>query len=171
MATDKNFEQALEKVLDELCTRIQSACDIGKQAVMEQVVVPDIEEVVRKHVNEDIYDVKEPKYYHRRKEDGGLISHDNIRVTYIPDEGITIANITPFAGTGLDNSKPEALTNMLSMGYGKQDAWYNKPRPFLKNAVEEIEKSELIKRDIQHYLPPILENIIGKKFSRYISFK
>lgn len=131
------------KNLDDLFAYIETAI----QDTMENEVADMVKEKMNLSVHKTVYGTYQPKFYHRRKDNGGLSDKDNISITPI-NNGIEITNDTP-----LDNGRHSPrLDAIVEYGQGRQPF----PRPFYEEtydtlaagAFEETLKSSLKNKGI-----------------------
>ncbi len=115
----------LDQLFQHLETQIQD--------VMRHEVADTAKETVRNAVQEDVYDVFEPKFYTRRKENGGMSDMENYSVEEVPN-GIVIRNNTP-----LDNGRNSPrLDKLVVFGEGRMPF----PRDFYSGASDMLEQSK-----------------------------
>ncbi len=111
-----------------------------------------VKEVELKHVERDVLSVYTPSIYERRSH-GGIDDDKNIIGT-VKNGRLTVENVTPFNdGYGTKNEGTE-LGYMINEGgnwehdyeYGFRgaEAVYSRPRPFIENTIEELDKTEII---------------------------
>lgn len=132
---------------------------------IENVLMDEVLEEVRdteiKHIEEDVYSVYSPSIYKRRKGDGGLSDPENI-VGTVKNMELTVENITPFneeyggrnSGIGLGEMVNDGGNYLHDYDYGFRgiEAPYSKPRPFLDNAIEEIENTNSVENTLANGL-------------------
>lgn len=153
---------AIHNTYEGLCTEAQNRC----RRILEQYVAPVATDIVRKHIQKDIYDAYTPKEgawvsgstYQRRKEllktgiaDGGLytsiIAPDEILITSDTHAGKSIVRgyrfVTDYPGAFLEFFEQDNF-GVWRKGF---------PRPAVSNAQKEINRSgaisDAIKRGIE----------------------
>lgn len=111
-----------------------------------QEVLDEVKEIELRHVEEDVLDIYTPKIYERRNMDG-IDDPDNI-VGTVENMELEVENITPFAsGYGTWN-KGVGLTELINEGNSTSGFFYdyygefNRPRPFIDNTADEIERTD-----------------------------
>jgi glycyl-tRNA synthetase (class II) len=125
MPNFKNLKE-LEKYINE---QAKKALQNGKY--VKNTVV----ETGKKHVDKDVYAVYEPKQYERT----GLLRESwDVENT---DDGIAVFN------TRTDGEKyiPEVIETGIGYDYSGYGYAYEKPRPFITNAREELRNSNTLK--------------------------
>lgn len=139
---------------DKLVVAAQKRCS----SILKDDVAPVAKEIVRKHIQSDIYDVYTPKpngwingsTYQRRyslpKHMTGIVK-DTLSYSEILITSTALPSKSIFA-PGFKSSRPGAFLEMLEkgdMGFWRK----NFPRPAVSNAQDEIDKSKEIERAIQ----------------------
>lgn len=143
MGRNKHFTS-----IDALLADVQKS--INK--ALENEVMDTVREVELKHIQEDVIDVYTPSIYDRRTK-GGIQDKENI-VGVVKNNKLTVDNITPFNDGYLTKNHGTGLAYMINEGgnsehdyeYGfrAMEAPYSKPRPFIDNTIEELDKTEVL---------------------------
>lgn len=128
------------KNLDDLFAYIETAI----QDTMENEVANMVKDKMNLSVHKTVYGTYQPKFYHRREDNGGLSDKDNISITPI-DGGIRITNETP-----LDNGRHSPrLDAIVEYGQGRQPF----PRPFYEDTYDTLAAGafeEALKRGLKN---------------------
>ncbi len=121
------------------------------QASLTNSVAPAVKKIIVDTIQEDVYDVYEPKQYHRRGGSGGLKDPSNLNVESGVNE-ITITNVTP--------PNPAYKHDQLEGGYidyavqgGVDYDFYNPgARPYTADAKSKIQSTKMhvqaLKKDL-----------------------
>lgn len=119
---------------------------------LQNEVMDAVRDVELSHIERDVLNVYTPSIYKRRAS-GGIDDVKNI-VGTVKDGKLTVDNVTPFnedydtsnRGTGLGYMINEGGNSEHDYDYGFRgiEAPYSKPRPFIDNTVEELDKTEII---------------------------
>lgn len=143
MARDKHFTD-INALLADAQNSINKA--------LRNEVMNAVREVELKHVERDVLSVYTPSIYKRRSR-GGIEDGRNI-VGTVNNGRLTVENVTPFnedygsrnRGTGLGYMINEGGNSEhdYDFGFWSVEAPYSKPRPFIDNTVEELDKTEII---------------------------
>lgn len=113
-------------------------------------VAQDIKELIKEHVETDVYAKYQPSQYMRRKENGGLLDDNNYLVKPIKD-GVSITNITTDNGYSEEmygdfGTHPDTwIVPIIETGIGyswTESRIYKKPfaRPFIDNTRNDLFK-------------------------------
>lgn len=128
--------------VDELLEALEA--DI--EDTLKHEVLDTVKEIELRHVEEDVFDAYKPKIYGRR-DSGGINDPDNI-VGTVQNMELEVENITPFAsGYGTWN-RGVGLTELINDGNNTSGFFYdyygefNRPRPFIDNTADEIERTD-----------------------------
>lgn len=124
-------------------------------AILTKDVAPVAEEILRKHIKSDIYDVYTPKengWVHGSTYQRRHILEDSI-VAYVNGDTLVVtstatASPSVIYGWSFENRYAGAFLEMLetgNMGFWRKDF----PRPAVSNAQKEIDKSDEITAAIQ----------------------
>lgn len=137
---------------EELCDAAQKRC----HDILKRDVAPVAKEIVKKHIQSDIYDAYTPitngwvggKTYQRRYVLGGSV-YD----TFINDDEIMVtsnatASKSVVPGYSFHNRRPGSFLKLLETG--RMGIWRGGfPRPAIGNAQKEIDRSSAIRDAIQ----------------------
>jgi len=111
------------------------------QKVISETLNDDVKKEVTKteqrHINSDVYDVYSPKYYRRRRANGGLIADDNIVGEMISDDTLSVTNKTKFN----PNGEPD-LAEWVEYGLDPGVGAYADERPFTQNTIDELNSTK-----------------------------
>ena len=134
----KDLYDDVEELLKSLETDIEDT--------LMHEVLDEVKEIELRHVEEDVLDIYTPKIYERRSM-GGIDDPDNI-VGTVENMELEIENITPFAsGYGTWN-RGVGLAELINDGNSTSGFFYdyygefNRPRPFIDNTADEIERTD-----------------------------
>lgn len=136
----KDLYDDVEELLKSLETDIEDT--------LMHEVLDEVKEIELRHVEEDVLDVYTPKIYERRGiGEGGIDDPDNI-VGTVENMELEVENITPFAsGYGTWN-RGVGLAELINDGNNTSGFFYdyygefNRPRPFIDNTADEIERTD-----------------------------
>ncbi len=96
------------------------------------------------YVKETVYDAGTPEYYVRRNfKNGSLGDRDTIKDEMVYFDKIEITPLADFQHASAINYFDDPLAKVIQDGYGMQNRWYNKPRPFVNNARDDIINNKL----------------------------
>lgn len=137
---------------EELCDAAQKKC----HDILKRDVAPVAKDIVKKHIQHDIYDAYTPiqngwvggKTYQRRHILGGSVYY-----TFIHDDEIMVtsnatASKSVVPGYSFHNRRPGSFLKLLETG--RMGIWKNGfPRPAIGNAQKEIDKSSAIRDAIR----------------------
>ena len=98
------------------------------ESALHQKIAPIIKQEIQKSVDDTVYAAGTPSSYRRRVDNNGLHDMQNM-TTVIEPYCVRVYNDTSASGKNFD-----PLDERIEYGYGSQDEWYNKPRPFIDNA-------------------------------------
>lgn len=141
------------KSLAELNAYLQKQIDKSLQTD----VAENTKDLIKKHVETDVYAKYSPTEYIRRKEDGGLLDDENYLITPI-ENGVSIENITRDDGYATPSDPDRLVAPIVEDGVGYTWEWskiYQKqpyPRPFIGNTRDELAKGkakEFLKKSLQ----------------------
>ena len=144
--------------LDKLFAHIQKQVTDALQTD----VAEDTVELMKEHIQTDVYDKYEPTQYVRRMEDGGLIDDDNYLIEDI-DNGVKITNITRDNGYATPSDPDRLVTPIVESGVGytwRKSKIYQMqpyPRPFVRNTAKDLEEGKL-----KESMKKALEKRLGK---------
>lgn len=134
--------------IDALLADVQK--DINQ--TLQNEVMDAVRDVELKHIKRDVLDAYTPTVYERRT-DSGIEDPNNI-VGTVKDNKLTVDNVTTFNDGYLTQNHGVGLAYMINEGgnskhdyeYGFRsvEAPYAKPRPFIDNTIEELDKTEVI---------------------------
>lgn len=101
---------------------------------LEHEVADEARLAIRDAAEERVYEAYKPRFYSRRKEDGGLIDPDNI-ICHVSGDTLTIDNVTGLQNlwNGEDTS---LLTPIVEEGVPAYNMQKAGPRPFMDYAKE-----------------------------------
>lgn len=143
MGRDKHFTD-----IDALLADVQKS--INKS--LENEVMDAVRDVELSHIQREVLNVYSPSIY-RRRASGGIDDVRNI-VGTVKDNKLIVENVTPFnedygtrnKGTGLAYMINEGGNSEHDYDYGFRgvEAPYSRPRPFIDNTVEELDRTEII---------------------------
>lgn len=143
MGKDKHFTD-----IDALLADVQKS--INKS--LENEVMDAVREVELSHIQREVLNVYSPSIYKRRGT-GGIDDKRNI-VGIVKDGRLTVDNVTPFnedygtrnKGTGLAYMINEGGNSEHDYDYGFRgvEAPYSRPREFIENTIEELDRTEII---------------------------
>lgn len=137
---------------EELCEAAQGRC----KDILSRDVAPVAIQIVKKHIQKDIYDVYTPitggwvngTTYSRRH-----VLEDSVYHTFIHDDEIMVtsnatASKSVVKGYSFHNRRPGSFLQLLESGH--MGIWRNGfPRPAIGNAQSEIDRSSAIRSAIQ----------------------
>lgn len=103
-------------------------------------VAPVVKEKMQKHIESDVYDVYEPKKYHRT---GRLKKDIEIREV---DNGVAIVPTRTDGDT--ENYIPAIIESGKGYTYSGYGYAYEQPRPFVQNTKEEILREGMHKKEL-----------------------
>lgn len=121
------------------------------QHELQMQCIPQIQTIMKDHIQREVYDVYLPSYYHRRGLSGGMIDDYNLQTEFYKDGSNYIVKITlsvefnsPYSSD--KHNTDDGLGRMLNdygiypLGYSDEDdaPYWAQPRPFWDNAVDEI---------------------------------
>lgn len=143
MGKDKHFTD-----IDALLGDVQKS--INKS--LENEVMDAVRDVELSHIERDVLNVYSPSIYKRRGS-GGIDDVRNI-VGTVKDGKLTVENVTPFNEDYGTRNKGTGLAYMINeggnskhdydFGFWTVEAPYSRPRPFIDNTIEELDKTEII---------------------------
>lgn len=138
--------------IDELLNDIKS--DI--EEVLMDEVLDEVKDIELRHIEDDVFSVYSPKIYDRRRS-GGIDDPDNI-VGEVNNMRLSVENVTHFDdGYGTYNHGI-GLADLINDGDGKSGYYYDYPfeamgaRPFIDNAIEEIERTNDVENALERGL-------------------
>lgn len=137
---------------EELCDAAQKKC----HDVLKRDVAPVAKEIVKKHIQRDIYDVYTPTphgwvngtTYQRRH-----VLNSSVYCEFVNDDEIMVtsratASKSVVPGYSFHNRRPGSFLKLLETG--RMGIWRNGfPRPAIGNAQKEIDHSSAIRNAIQ----------------------
>ena len=140
MASYKDFNSLKAGILEEM--KAVLASNLG--LMLEDFLKWEIS----RSVEENVYNVYQPKQYERRKNKGGLSDRKNIQITSIELDGekvrVTAENLTEGAwNEGVEIShiiEYGAFANQ-TMAFWYDEGVWQQPRPFMAKLMEEIKKN------------------------------
>ena len=98
------------------------------EAALSRKIAPIIKQEIQKSVDDTVYAAGTPSSYRRRVDNNGLHDERNL-VTEMGPYCVRVHDDASASGKNFD-----PLDERIEYGYGSQDEWYNKPRPFIDNA-------------------------------------
>ncbi|MBP0983188.1 MAG: hypothetical protein J6A19_05620 [Oscillospiraceae bacterium] len=113
------------------------------QDVMRNEVADTAKECMSNAVQSDVYDVYDPVWYSRRRNNGGLSDKNNYTASEIPN-GIEITNDTPLDNGGMS----PRLDDIICNGFGKQPF----PRDFYTATETELMEGQEFKQALKNGL-------------------
>jgi len=98
-------------------------------------VAPAMQDCMRRHINEDVYGVYDPKFYRRRYEQSGLLDYKNIHLDFHPEKcELVLKNIAQPTGKHASED-PTILSQFIEYGQSFADI---PERPFVENTRKEL---------------------------------
>lgn len=113
------------------------------QSVLKQEIAQKAVKTMQKHVQTDVYDKYEPKMYDRKGYQGGLIDEDNIEVSMIDDNTVSIENIR------FDGDREVAEIVETGQGYTYSFEYSGVPRPFTENTRKELQETNILENEMK----------------------
>jgi hypothetical protein len=119
-----------------------------KQAnsVLKKETAETVVRTMQDKIQEEIYDVYEPKVYERQGYSGGLIDRDNIEVEVLGDNRISVENIR------FDGDREVAEIVETGLGYQYSFPYAGKPRPFTEATRVDLASSDKLKESMKQGL-------------------
>lgn len=113
------------------------------QSVLKQEIAKTVVKKMQKHIQEDVYDVYDPVMYERKGYNGGLIADDNIEITVVDDNTISVENIR------FDGDREVAEIVESGMGYIFDFPYNGVPRPFTENTRKELQETNILEIEMK----------------------
>lgn len=129
---------------DNLMNDIKSDID----DVLSKEVFDEVRDIEMEHIQTDVFSQYTPKIYERRS-NGGIDDPRNI-VGYEKKMHLSVVNETQFNDDYGTYNHGYGLPQLINDGDSRNGFYYdfpgvyNAPRPFIDNAVEEVERSERV---------------------------
>lgn len=142
---------------------LQTAITKRVNKALANEVADYVEDKLKQHVKDDVYNSYIPYMYERRKENGGLLDDNNISHT-VKNKTLTVYERAPVDPPRLESHKEytnkDGLAQLLEAspydpwGSAHPDLWA-RPRKFMSNTQEDINKhnseiKKMIKNRIEH---------------------
>jgi Txe/YoeB family toxin of Txe-Axe toxin-antitoxin module len=113
------------------------------QSVLKQEIASKVVKTMKKHVQTDVYDKYEPVMYERQGYNGGLIDEDNIEVSVVDDDTISVENIR------FDGNREVAQIVESGQGYTYDFEYNGIPRPFTENTRNELRETNALEIEMR----------------------
>lgn len=131
------------------------------QSDIENVLTNEVLETVRdiemEHVQDDVFSVYSPSIYERRSS-SGLDDRENVKGE-VKNGVLTVRNDTPFNTDYGSKNRGIGLAYMIEEGgnsehdyeYGFRsiEAPYSRPRPFISNSIEELDRTDAVEKALK----------------------
>lgn len=137
----KNFKE-----WDDLMNDIKSDID----DVLSKEVFDEVRDIETEHIQTDVFNQYTPEIYERRSS-GGIDDPKNI-VGYEKNMHLSVVNKAQFNDDYGTYNHGYGLSQLINDGNSRNGFYYdfpgvfNAPRPFIDNAVEEVERSDRVDR-------------------------
>jgi len=121
-------------------------------------VLDEVKDIELKYVEEDVFSVYSPKVYERRGRGTGGIDDPNNIVGTVNNMQLEVDNITRFNDGYFSSNHGVGLADLINDGDSRDGYYYdypgsfNKPRPFLDNTIDEIEKTDSVENALANGL-------------------
>lgn len=135
--------------IKKMCDYIQKDVD----RVLNTTIATQVKDEIVMSVHEIIYspNMPKPRQYVRRGENGGLRDKDNMEHE-VKNGVLKVINVTE---PKKQKEKLRDLAKNIEYGYWRKDEWWNKPRPFMQNAIDSLNSdsvvADLMKESLQKY--------------------
>ena len=117
------------------------------QDTLSKEVAKQVKEEIQVSVDETVYQSGTPEYYDRRGGNayGGM--GNPIGTGSLADQNEMTSKVNGLELTVTDDAKSsnpwdKNLAEAIEYGYGSGEEWYNQPRPFMENAVENMKNNK-----------------------------
>ena len=121
---------------------------------LSKEVFDEVRQIEMEHIHHDVLNIYHPKLYERRGI-GGIDDPRNIIGT-VKDMVLTVDNVTEFNTKGFTWNKGNNLADLINEGEGGVSHLYydypgkfTRPRPFLDNTQEEIDRTNRVDRALE----------------------
>lgn len=139
----KNTYDDLDKLLDDMKSDIEET--------LSKEVFEEVRNIELEHIATDVIASYHPKVYERRSTEG-IEDYRNI-ICDVKDMELVVDNVTPFNPNYGTWNKGNNLADLINEGDGGKSRLYydfngefRRPRPFLDNTQEEVDKSGRVER-------------------------
>lgn len=114
-----------------------------KQVLADDVGKGVVRPKIKENIQTEVYDkYEQPVVYERRKDDGGLTDDDNITVTMVDDNTVSIES------SRMDDGRNVGL--VVETGEGYNEDWYfpytHKGRPYMQKTKDDLMSDGSVKR-------------------------
>ena len=126
--------------------QLEAAINKKITSVLKNEIAKEVVQTMQEHIESDVYSVYDPVKYERKGYHGGLIDPNNIEVSMMDDNTISVENIR------FDGDREVAQIIESGQGYTYDFPYNGVPRPFTENTRIELKSTNKLQQAMRQGL-------------------